>query len=515
MGDELGDVYRAINTLQDTPWVVNKFVLKTFQALDKLGLGIAGLKIKGATIKPPSPLPKNRGTKELTASEKIKFSAWKKRTNELYNEDVRLNSKRLLEAMLKELAEKFSIYERIYFPQTMDFRGRMYPSPMYLNPQGNSLAKGQLKFADGKPLGSEEAMLELAIHGANCFGYDKASMQDRFDWVLEHSDRIFRIAEDPLNDYWWAKEADSPWTFLAFCEEWAGFKQNGLNHLSYLSVNVDATCSGLQHLSAALRDPIGAQAVNLIPQETPADVYQMVIENAIKKVEADVSETPLAQIWLDYGMTRKTSKRCTMTRVYGSTLYSAREFIEEYITDTDEKRLQENSDYISPFKIRDEFSSEEQDAVKEMRFDATVYLAKHIWGAINETVVAAKDAMDWLREPIKNKLDSRRQANGISPNWVHANDACHARMTLNLAGDQPVPITHFSMIHDSYGTHACDVPTLNACIRETFIQMYSAHNPLEMFLDEARQLTDAELPELPEMGDLDISQVRESEFFFS
>jgi DNA-directed RNA polymerase len=76
MGDELSDVYRAINTLQNTPWVVNKFVLKTFQALDKLGLGIAGLKIKGKTIKPPSPLSKNRDTKELTASEKIKFGAW-------------------------------------------------------------------------------------------------------------------------------------------------------------------------------------------------------------------------------------------------------------------------------------------------------------------------------------------------------------------------------------------------------------------------------------------------------
>ena len=38
-----------------------------------------------------------------------------------------------------------------------------------------------------------------------------------------------------------------------------------------------------------------------------------------------------------------------------------------------------------------------------------------------------------IREEVKNKLDSRRQANGISPNWVHANDGCHLRMSVNLA----------------------------------------------------------------------------------
>ena len=49
---------------------------------------------------------------------------------------------------------------------------------MFLNPQGNSLA-GLLMFADGKPLGSEEAVGEFLIHGANCFGFDKASMQEQ------------------------------------------------------------------------------------------------------------------------------------------------------------------------------------------------------------------------------------------------------------------------------------------------------------------------------------------------
>ena len=88
-------------------------------------------------------------------------------------------------------------------------------------------------------------------------------------------------------------------------------------------------------------------------------------------------------------------------------------------------------------------------------------------------------------------------------------------MTIKLASEQPEPVTHFAMIHDSYGTHACDVETLDACIREAFVQMYEDNNPLEMFREEVQTLTDTVLPEVPPMGDLDISLVRDSEFFFS
>ena len=82
-------------------------------------------------------------------------------------------------------------------------------------------------------------------------------------------------------------------------------------------------------------------------------------------------------------MTRKTAKRCTMTRVYGSTLFSARSFVQEYITETTERRKQENREYISP--------------LKGVEFEAAVYLARYVWDAINETVIAAKDGMDYLQ----------------------------------------------------------------------------------------------------------------------
>ena len=353
-----------------------------------------------------------------------------------------------------------------------------------------------------------------------------------------------------MENLWWAKEADDPWCFLAFCKEWEGFQQNGLSHVSHIPIAKDGSCSGLQHFSAALRDPIGGKAVNLIPSDKPSDIYQTVIDKAIERVKADLTgeKAQLAKLWLDYGMTRKTSKRSTMTRVYGSTLYATKDFVLEYIRQTDEKRKLENPDYKS--------------VLAGLEFEASVYLARLIWDSINETVVAAKDAMDWLRDvarvlakehiPIwwttvdgfpvmqnypnvngrrvktklgdkltyltlneedKYKLDSRRQANGISPNWVHSNDGCHLRMTVNLAAYNGV--THFAMVHDSFATHASDIPMLNACIRESFVTLYVENDPLDCFLTEVSELTQDELPSLPSKGTLDVELVKSSEFFFA
>ena len=113
----------------------------------------------------------------------------------------------------------------------------------------------------------------------------------------------------------------------------------------------------------------------------------------------------------------------------------------------------------------------------------------------------------------KNQIDKKKQANSISPNWVHANDGCHLRMTVNYAATNGV--TNFAMIHDSFGTHASDIPMLSACLREAFIELYLDNDPLEMFRTQMQSLTDNPLPDAPEKGELDLSAVRNSEFFFA
>jgi DNA-directed RNA polymerase len=45
---------------------------------------------------------------------------------------------------------------------------------MFLNPQGNKLAKGLLEFAEGKAIGSNEAAFELAYTGQTVLATTKA-----------------------------------------------------------------------------------------------------------------------------------------------------------------------------------------------------------------------------------------------------------------------------------------------------------------------------------------------------
>lgn len=549
MKDDMEPVYRAVNTMQRTPWRINPFVLNTFEQMYEAGHAIASLPCREDIPPTPSPLSKNQKTSELTEQEAEKFKVWKRAEKQRHSTNITQRSKRLMTAKIASIAKRYAQFGAIYFPHTMDFRGRLYPAPMYLNPQGNSLSKGLLEFADGKALGSNDAAWELAVHGANCFGLDKVSMDERIDWVEANTDRILQVASDPMADLWWAKEADSPWCFLAFAKEWEGFQTYGCDHVSHIPIAKDGSCSGLQHFSASLRDPVGAVATNLLPSDNPQDIYQLVLDSTLEKVRNDLNgpKGVLAQACLDYGLTRGATKRCTMTRVYGSTLYASREFIHDYFTQSDVQRKQEDTSYISPL------NGEE--------FQASLYLAKHVWDSINETVIAAKEGMDWLqkcarilacedlptiwttldglpvlqcypntrRNRIKTKLgdklvyvslreelqqiDKRKQGNSISPNWVHANDGCHLRMTVNLAAANGV--SSFAMIHDSFGTHAADTPMLSACLREAFIELYLDNDPLQMFREQAQVLTDTPLPPPPVKGDLDINLVRNSEFFFA
>jgi DNA-directed RNA polymerase len=75
----------------------------------------------------------------------------------------------------------------------------------------------------------------------------------------------------------------------------------------------------------------------------------------------------------------------------------------------------------------------------------------------------------------------------------------------------------FAGVHDSFWTHAGDVPVMSRILREKFIELHKA--PL---LDNLYEELKSTYPEVageflppPEYGDLDIETVRDSTYFFS
>lgn len=540
--EQVDHLCRTVNALSNTPWRVNKRVLEALNYVYGLNQCLAGLPSSDKEEKPPIPaglLPDDRSS-ELSKE-------YRKQCFLYYDKERRSLSKRINVNKVIEIARRFSKYDAIYFPHDADSRGRLYPKPALLNPQGPDFAKGVLMFAKGEPLEDEYGVAALAFHGANCAGQDKLAISERVQWVHENEELILSCAENPLDDLRWTS-MDAPFQFLAFCFEWAGYKKEGYSFISYLHVDVDATCSGLQHFSAMLRDEEGGRYVNLTATEERQDIYQRVADKALASIKADNENPELRDAWVKFGMSRSITKRSVMVVPYSGTFHACM----QYTADAVQERLEEGEenpwpdDYLSTF---------------------TVYGAKHIWAAIEDTIVAATKAMKWIstlarlvgksdvinriewttpvgfpvhQRKVKlearrvktwfdgsvikpsltsqtDELDPRQMASSIAPSFVHSLDAAHMMLSINYA--KLNGIDNFAAVHDSFGCHARHLSVFNACIREAFVDIYEQHDVILEFYTEVRPLISDEyledVPPIPQKGTLDIHEVLDSEFFFS
>lgn len=528
-------VYAAVNALQDTEWAVNKDIYETVKALWEASSCSAGLPQRQDT-----PLPAKQWA-EGEEPDPALLHAWKVDASKTYEANTKLTSKRI-QLVQKLWAAELMLERgnRFHFVYNLDWRGRIYPVAPALSPQGDDVSKAMLRFSRGVPLGADGAYW-LAIHGANSFGVDKVSFEDRIEWVESNLDMILSSAAQPLEDTRWM-EADSPFLFLAFCLEyaklqsWVDMGNDQETFLSYLPVGFDGACNGLQNFSAMLRDPVGGKATGLIPGDKPADIYSQVASVTQKLIDRDAADgVEVAQRWVGK-MTRKLAKRNTMTVPYGVTRRGMKDQLFAELAGSDSKHRAEDAQYLAACNYE----------------------------AIGEVVVAARRAMDWLKEAAKvaasnqlpvrwvtpagllvvqdyrdeigdrldftvlgrnfrltiqktgDKLSSRKQALGISPNYVHSLDAAHLmRTVLFCVADG---MTDFAMIHDSYGCHAGHASLLRDNLRQAFVEQYGG-NVLEKFRNElAEQLPEElreKLPPLPVMGDLDLEQVKHSEYFFA
>ena len=183
--------------------------------------------------------------------------------------------------LIIDIAKEFSEYDRIYFVWRMDFRGRLYPMQTLLHPQGDDVIKSLLNFAEEKEINEKW----FKIHGANLFGKDKETFENRLKWFEENEENILSVSQG--SDFW--MEADEPYEFYAFCLEYAKYKKDK-NYKTSLIVSVDGSNNGLQHISTMLRDKESARRVNVLPTEKVEDIYVDVLEVFKKKLEVDIDK---------------------------------------------------------------------------------------------------------------------------------------------------------------------------------------------------------------------------------
>ncbi len=536
-GHEMKPVYDAVNIMQETEWVINKPIYEVILSLINTDSSLGHLPTNPQEIE----LPVKPVDIETNKESLVK---WKREASLVYKERAKSKSKYIQVRQIIEEA-RLLLDRSFFYPYQLDFRGRIYPKPAMLSPQGADYSRALIKFKYGKQMKENNSFDDFAIAGAGLFGeVDKEDIQTRLDWVKERLDTFIGYAKEPLTNTDWAK-ADKPFCFLAWCFELKDFAETGYDatFITTLPIQSDCSNSGLQHYSAMMRDPIGGKATNLIPSNKPEDVYRIVAQKVIMKLRDKTD--PMAKQWLDYGVDRKLCKKPVMCLPYSLTQYSCRQYIQDHV----EKEWKEKN---KPHNFGRDL------------FKATNYLTPIVWESINDVIVGAKEIMGFLKKvsrlvasenlpvcwttpkplnfPVQmmcykkeskrvktkmgdsiiklsiqsdtDEIDKRKTAQSICPNLIHSLDASCLMLAVIKAKDKGV--TNFSLIHDSFGCVAPDVHKLSEAIREAFCEVYEQDVLTNWAMEMKQMLSDKnakKFPHIPERGNLDLSLVKQSIFF--
>lgn len=533
----------ALNSVQNTPWSLNRFVWGTLNEAFALGEDLKDSKGKTVCHIALPENPYNRNLPELqkvpqetweamSREEKMRFRGAKKRLLDAYDSEVgKYSLMRRTFSVASELADR----DAFWFPHNMDFRSRFYPIPSDLNPQSNDMSKALLTFRDGIRIG-ETGVKWLSISVANAAGKDKLQLAERVLWTQSNEDLIRRIVSDPMKNREWL-DMDEPFQFLAAAVEWAAMASldNPEEFISHVPVQLDGTCNGAQHLSLMARDLIGAEATNCRDLDQRNDLYSEVAERVWKRVQNFCREghpvaLEIADQFQSPGSRRFMVKRSVMTVPYGVTEFGISQFM---ITDKHVAGM--TSEWEAATMLRDLIMESIDETMTNGR-ELQVYFqtcARRVaeaglpmqWDTpvgtkitqayrtiISKRIHTATSRFRVYEEAEDVGMDVTKMATGAPPNVVHSCDAAHLQLTVHRM--KQAGIQSFSMIHDSFGTHAAYVDLMRDLLRESAADMYSG-DYLTSWKESVEEYSGVDLPEPPACGELDIEEVRKSTYFFS
>ena len=441
---------------------------------------------------------------------KEQIREWRTYRTKVENENARNDQHNWRTTEVMFTAGMFANEEKFYLPWNFDYRGRVYTLPTSLSPQGTDFDKSLFYFAEEGPINE----YWLLWQAGTAFGLDKKTHDERVQWARDNFELFTIIAQDPYGTARMWDQASEPWVFLAAVLEIYDCLIAQTKDTSGLPIGIDATCSGLQHLSALTLNRSAAVQVNVVPTPEPSDGYRTVANAALKYLPEEIHS------WID----RKVTKRTVMTLCYGVTRHSARGYIHSALVE----KGKDPKPYIT--EITDAIYNK---AVTEV-FPGPIVVMGWLKRVAREIVNRGVDSIEW-RTPsgfvvnqFRNKLETERvqtrimgsvksfsmasgpgtpdpgkHAASLPPNLVHSLDASLLHFMFS-EWDRP-----FTCIHDCILGRSCDMDDMQRDIRMHFVEMYKGE-PLK---DWASQL-DLTIPPSIIRGDLDLDQVNDSHYFF-
>lgn len=518
-------VVDGLNRLMSTEWTINTRVLEIMDTLFKSNSRVANLppcELDPVLLQEPTGITDPDLLAEVKKERRELWAEWYKKENERIRMFLRLS-----------IAKDMESYGFFYHVYTCDFRGRAYTITDLLSPQSGDQDRSLVLFANAVKQ-TDRGMYWLKVHVANLFDQDKKSFTERVRWVDDNMSMLKAINEDPIDNlHLWAEDKKKKnQSFQRLAAVFELFRTDGMTQLP---IGMDGSCNGIQHWSAISKDPVIGAMVNLLPSSKPQDAYGIVAAKVTQSM-LEINDD-WAKIFLEHwegNISRSVVKRAVMTDPYGVT---TRGISDGLLADG-------HLEWID----------------KKLRIPSSKELTRYIQNAMNTLLTIPNQGKTWLKkiakissdmnthlewttpsgfkvrhqyygktnhiidirtltfrtsvqfnEFVRDEVNGREAANGISPNFVHALDASHMFFTIEDLGNNG--IESFAFIHDSYATHAIFIDLLRDITRKQFVRIHSV-NQLEILRQQLQEQLGVELPEVPSTGTLDINKVLESEYFF-
>ena len=418
-------------------------------------------------------------------------------------------------------------HNQFYFGHDICYRSRAKTQELYFSYQGPDVMRGLLRSAEGSKL-TERGRYWLRVNAANRYGHgwDKKRMDERATFPDEFRELIDDVARDPMTCLEWTK-ADEPVQFLSAC-----LALRDDEHGSRVPVWQDATANGLQHYSAAGRDPVGAAMCNLVDGPERMNPHKICADATRILLEADGSELALKIAKVMKPSLVKTPVTATP---YGVTVLGMRDQL------------------FGGFK--------EEGWKDDEAFDGANLLCKFVAKAMETVAPAAIRLMRWVRacskaactptdrfplgrpyafysphglpvvqpyrletgqrvrvdghsyfvgrEDAQCPVNVKRQMNGSAPNLVHSWDAAHGAATVarGLKEGHYIPL-----IYDCIGPCANSVDDGRRIFREEFVELHNRDLVAEHLDIITRTYPDVTFPEPPSKGLFDLRHVINSTY---
>ena len=527
----------AANTLARVPYQINEPVLAVVRELWSRGWEVGSL--VGSKPKAIPVFPVNATEEEVLA--------WKSKASHIHIANAHSHTRRMFMTRQLSILGGYAKHP-LYFLWRADSRGRLYPlTTTILNPQGDGLSKGLLKFHTSKarPLG-RHGLMALKIEAANHYGIDKVALTKRLEWTEEMLDTLLDTARSPMVTVEFWSKADSPFQFLAACMELlAAYESTDPEayESSYI-VYFDGKCSGVQHWSALTRNEDTGSLVGLLPSEptdNPPDIYTQILLSLIEVLKGTDEEH--IDYWLgllDQGyLDRSLVKPAAMTYVYGATLRSRTTGIMTWLADKGLK----NDDSFEHAKclsmilngvLKDRLSALNvgmqwvTECVRELNkvtdritwvspvgYEVTMAYRKTNTERVSVKSKALGIEVNQTATYLTDQLDKAKQAGSAPPNFIHSLDASHLVATVltytESNHDDELPLT---VIHDSFGCLPSSSEFLKGIIKATFVQLYTDFDSLNSFKDQLEERYGVELSPPPAKGTLSIEGILNSAYAF-